>query len=159
MPTQYASFLERYNGGETPNTEWRGKNRSDLRGFFGVDVSDRNWDLIERAKSETGKTLLENGLLPIACNVFGDNFCLNYKDGTIWLMYHDSDRKVLLTDDFSSFISKCKSERIGHVRTIEERKQGMIDAGLGHLFSEDMVKDWQEEINWFEVMHQEEVVL
>ena len=32
-------------------------------------------------------------------------------------------------------------------------------AGLGHLFSEDMVKDWQEEINRFEGIHQEEVVL
>lgn len=160
LPKEYSSFIDRYNGGETPNTEWHGKNRSDVRGFFGVDVSDRNWDLLEQVKSETGTTLFENGLLPIACNVFGDYFCLNYKVGTIWLMYHDADRKELLADDFSSFISKCKSERIRKeaMLSIEEREQMMIAKGKADKITDGLRKMWQAEIDKYFGMNQEEVV-
>jgi len=36
-----------------------------------------------------------------------------------------------LAEDFKTFVGSCKSKKIGHVRTVEERRQGMIDRGYG----------------------------
>lgn len=159
LPLEYARFLEKYNGGFTPKTKWTGKNKSDIRGFLGIGVGDEYWNLEEEVKREQSNNLLKKRYLPIAKNSFGDLFCINIDDGEIWFAYHDNDKMSKIADGFDEFITKCKSERIGHIRTIEERKQGMIDAGVWHLFSEDMVEDWQNEIDRYSNMFQEEVIL
>ncbi|MBE5840492.1 MAG: SMI1/KNR4 family protein [Butyrivibrio sp.] len=157
LPSEYVRFLEKYNRGFTPKTKWTGKNKSDIRGFLGIGISDDYWNLEEEIKHEKSNDLFRNSFLPIAKNSFGDLFCINVDDGEIWFAYHDNDKRIKIADGFAKFIAKCKSESIGHIRTIEERKQGMIDAGVWHLFSEDMVEDWQKEIDRYSNMTQEEV--
>lgn len=159
IPVEYYKFLQKYNGGSAPKTKWTGKGKSDIRGFMGVKTSDSSWDIEEQLKYDLLGSLLEKNLLPIAKNVSGDYFCIKCDDGTIWLAYHDSDKTLAIADSFNNFISKCKSQKIGHIRTIEERKQGMKDAGIWHLFTEDLVEDWQAEIDKYGNMVQEEVII
>ncbi|MBO6218648.1 MAG: hypothetical protein J6N81_03725 [Treponema sp.] len=34
LPEKYLSFMSKYNGGETPDTNWVGKGKIDVRVFF-----------------------------------------------------------------------------------------------------------------------------
>ena len=57
------------------------------------------------------------------------------------------------------FAAKCKSKEIGHIETIEERKQDMIARGLEKHITEVKIKGWQAEIDKYANIHQEEFVL
>lgn len=95
---------------------------------------------------------------PIAENCFGDTFCIDSKDGSIWLMYHDESGNKKIADDFESFIQGCKSKKLGHIRTIEERRQLLLEK-RGREPTEAQLKGWQEEIDIYSKMIQEEVIL
>lgn len=45
LPQEYSMFLQKYNGGETPETEWTGKEKSDIKGFFGYKVDNKLFDI------------------------------------------------------------------------------------------------------------------
>ena len=66
---------------------------------------------------------------------------------------------IELTSEFGEFIKKCKSEKIGHIPSIEERKKMMIDNGLGDKITEESIKGWQEEIDEYKNISQEKVIL
>ncbi len=159
LPEAYKIFLMKYNGGETPDTKWNGKGRTDVRVFFGYKICEDYWDFDKYLEEDFFQEILEQGMLAIAENSLGDYICIKLADGTIYLKNHDSEKNIMMANDFESFIGKCKSQKIGHIRTIEERKQGMKDAGIWHLFTEDLVEDWQAEIDKYGNMVQEEVII
>ncbi|MBR3635211.1 MAG: SMI1/KNR4 family protein [Lachnospiraceae bacterium] len=65
--------------------------------------------------------MLKKDLLTIAMNSFGDWFCIELKDGSIWFAYHDKNKNVKIADSFMEFLDNSKSKPIGHIRSIEER--------------------------------------
>ena len=156
LDEKYKAFLIKYNGGDTPNTNWNGKCKSDVRFFYGIGVKE---DILESLKYEIVQNLLEKSFLPIAKNCSGDFFCINLEDAKIYFSYHDKNRITLIAESFEEFISKIKSKKIGHIDTIEERKACLFEHGHGEFFCQELVNDWQAEIDRFSKYHQEEVVL
>lgn len=154
----YRAFLAKYNGGETPDTNWVGKGKTDVKVFFGYNIDEKNWDLKYLLSDTFMQELIEQKKFPIAENCFGDTFCIDSKDGSIWLMYHDESRNKKIADDFESFIQGCKSKKLGHIRTIEERRQLLLEK-RGREPTEAQLKGWQEEIDIYSKMIQEEVIL
>lgn len=159
LPQQYIVFIEKYNGGETPDTTWSGRGKCDVRGFYGIKTANINWDIEENLKYDRHNELLLQKFLPIAENSYGDLFCINYIDGSIWLIYHDSDRKLQIANEFNEFVAKCKSKKIGHISTIEERKERLFANGHGDKLSDAMLRGWQAEIDKYANIVQEEVIL
>lgn len=154
----YRAFLTKYNGGETPDTNWTGKGKTDVRVFFGYNIDEKNWDLKYLLSDTSIQELIEQQKFPIAENCFGDTFCIDSTDGSIWLMYHDESGNKKIADDFESFIQGCKSKKLGHIRTIEERRQLLLEK-RGREPTEAQLKGWQEEIDIYSKMIQEEVIL
>ena len=158
LPKEYSMFLQKYNGGETPDTEWTGKEKSDIKGFWGYKVDNKLFDIENIINYVFVQELVEKKKLPIAQNSFGDYFCLDYVDGSIWFIYHDSSKRVRIADGFCNFIAGCKSKKIGHIRTIEERTKRRFEV-TGTLPDEKIIAAWQKEIDHFSNIHQEEVTL
>ena len=158
LPESYAKFLIKYNGGDTPNTNWNGKCKSDVRFFYGIGVEENGNDILESLKYEIVQNLLEKSFLPIAENCSGDFFCINLVDSKIYFSYHDKNRITLIAESFEEFISKIKSKKIGHIRTIEERRQLLLEK-RGREPTAQQLKGWQDEIDEYSNINQEEVVL
>lgn len=79
-------------------------------------------------------------------------------DRRIYFYYHDKPSKYIeLAEDFSSFIKKCKSKKIGYIRSIEERKNDLISLGKGDKITPEKVAGWQAEIDEYANIHQEEL--
>ena len=73
---------------------------------------------------------------------------------------HDRGKKYIkLTDTLCEFTSKCKSEEIGYIPTIEERKSDMIAKGYGQRITESIISAWQREIDEYAHIHQEKFEL
>ncbi|WP_026490309.1 SMI1/KNR4 family protein [Butyrivibrio sp. XBB1001] len=159
LPEAYKIFLIKYNGGETPDTKWNGKGRTDVRGFFGYKICEDHWDFDKNLEEDFFQEILEQGMLAIAENSLGDYICIKLADGTIYFKYHDSEKNIMMANDFESFIGKCKSQKIGHVSTIEERKARLIANGHGDKLTDAMLRGWQAEIDKYGSMVQEEVIL
>lgn len=64
-----------------------------------------------------------------------------------------------IADSIIEFFSMCKSEKIGHVRTIEERKKAVIAAGNWSKITEKTIEGWQKEIDKYANINQEEVLI
>lgn len=81
-------------------------------------------------------------------------------NGEISFVYHDKPQnEIVVSSDFKKFILLCKSEKIGHIRTIDESKQYLIEAGKGDKITEKKIECWQREIDKYANIEQEEVVL
>lgn len=162
LPKTYRDFIKKYNGGRTPDTTFKGKIKTDITGFFGFDTEEQ-WNIENLMVCEIGEDMLQEGFLPIAENSWGDYFgiCINGGDrGSIFFWQHDMPGKgVKIADDFTEFISKSKSEKIGHIRTIEERKRDMIAVNKGSKITDIKIKMWQQEIDYYAGISQEEVIL
>ena len=160
FPQEYRAFLLKYNGGETSETDFRLSGVSSDLVFF-YELRD-NGDGLELHEIEfLVPDFLKDGMFPIAENVFGDHvfICVGGREcGKIFFRYHDRPKRYIkLADDFRTFIQKCKSKKLGHCRTIEERIQGRIDAGITLEVLPIEIADWQEEIDYFNRIHQEQV--
>lgn len=158
LPEQYTTFLCKYNGGYTPKTEWTGKCKNDIRAFYGFNIENINWDIAHNITYDYVQKLLKENKFPIAENCFGDSFCIDLIDESIYFVYHDSPSSKKIAEDFNSFIDGCKSKKIGHIRTIEERKKTLLE-NFGEEPTEEDLKGWQAEIDKYSNMIQEEVVL
>ncbi len=164
LPDKYRLFLLKYNGGETPETEFRINGvASDIQGFYGVGNANKNYNFDSLITSERMPEWINNKMFPIATNIFGD-YIMICVDGEcrerIFFVYHDRQIKYIeLAEDFWEFIKKCKSKKIGHIRTIEERKNDLIKLGKGHKITPEKIAGWQAEINEYSNIHQEEVVI
>ena len=158
LPDQYVQFLRKYNGGETPDTNWTGKCKTDVRGFYGYNIENKNWDIEEKLTYIAVNELFKARKLPVATNCSGDLFCIDCTDGSIRFVYHDNPTEVKVADDFKSFIAGCKSKKIGPIRTIEERTQSLLE-NFGRKPTEFQLCAWQAEIDKYGNMVQEEVIL
>ena len=163
FPDQYKEFLMKYNGGYTPVTEFRiAKISSDLEGFFGVGNADEilNYSLFDSMNRIND--FLENNMLPIGTNAFGDYVTIGVgteNTGKVYFLYHDRPAKYIeLTEDFRTFVSKCRSRKIGHIRTIEERTAMFIANFPDDEITQETICDWQAEIDVYGNMNQEELV-
>ena len=160
FPQEYRAFLLKYNGGETPETDFRLSGvSSDLVFFYELRDGGDGLELYEM--EFLVPDFLKDGMFPIAENVFGDHvfICVGGREcGKIFFRYHDRPKRYIkLADDFRTFIQKFKSKKLGHCHTIEERIQGRIDAGITLEVLPIEIADWQEEIDYFNRIHQEQV--
>lgn len=163
LPELYRKFLIKYNGGETPNTYFTNDIvNTDVRAFYGVKVNGE-YDFYKSCKKSKWKKYLKDGMLQIAVNCFGDDILLcvmGKNQGKVYFKYHDEPKDYeLMANSFIEFINNCESEQIGHIKTIEERKQMLIQSGMGSRINEFMIEGWKEEIDRFSAYHQEEVTI
>ena len=102
-------------------------------------------------------------VLTITYISFGDYFVIRVseeKNGEISFIYHDNPQnEIIIAPNFKEFVSICKSEKIGHIRSIEERKKCLIEAGKGDKITQIKIDNWQKEIDKYAGMHQEEVII
>ena len=165
LPEEYKGFLLKYNGGRTPKTKFKiNKVSSDVRGFYGLGNADEYFNFQKLIDNmNILEDYIEDDMLPIASTVSGDDITIGIgkeENGSIFFKYHDRGKKYIkLADTLCEFVSKCKSEKLGHIRTVEERKRDMIAAGFGRRITEDTIKYWQEEIDKYANIHQEEFEL
>lgn len=162
FPEQHRRFLLRYNGGETPKTGFRmGGTSSDVAGFYGLGKAARNYGGFD----EMGQMalFLQEDLLPIAANAFGDWITIGLrgeKTGQICFRRHDARKKyTVLARTLAEFVRQCKSERIGEVPTVEERRRRLVARGHGDHITPGLVAAWQKEIDRYGRMDQEELIL
>ena len=161
FPNQYREFLLKYNGGKTPKTKFKiNRITSDLKGFYGLGNASEflNYSIFD----SMGRIddFLEDEMLPISSNVFGDYVTIGVgkdNNGKIFFFYHDRQNKYFeLSEDFKTFVNKCKSEKIGHVKTIEERLVAYIERWEEEP-SQTTRKAWQDEIDEKAAINQEEL--
>ena len=159
LPPQYRNFLARYNGGETPKTQFKiGRENSDIRAFLGIGDVPYKFPVDDEMKEWIAK-----GVFPIAVDSFGNYIAIgleNDKKGIIYFCDHEKGYKCKkLSDSLCDFISHCKSQKIGKVRSIEEREQQIIENGWEGEITDAMRAVWQGEIDKYSHMHQEKVIL
>ena len=157
LPNELVRFLEKYNGGETPETKFSINGvSSDIVAFYGIgDVkySYRDVDMIELQSSK---------YLPIAFDSFGNQIVISLKSGSIF--FYDHERSKLskeLAPNLSAFLSQVESQEINpkHTKSISEREQELINRGRGGNITDALRKLWKKEIDKYSQFHQEEVVL
>lgn len=155
LPGQYKTFLQKYNGGITPDTGLccGGNTVGDVEEFRGVgDVPVSFWDL-------SVKKYKKRDMLPIAYDALGTDILLGIGDknrGKVF--YGPYDRGIYFEwyewEDFRTFLACCHSRKI---KTVEEREAEVVAAG--HLVTERSRRYWQEEIDWYNKLELEEVNL
>ena len=147
FPQEYRAFLLKYNGGETPETDFR--------------LSGVSSDLVSFYELRDGGDGLEDGMFPIAENVFGDYvfLCVDGRErGKIFFRYHDRPKRYIkLADDLRTFVQKCKSKKLGRCYTIDDRLAMRKRAGNFDPPSAITLSEWQKEIDHYNRIHQEPV--
>lgn len=157
LPPQYRRFLLKYNGGETPNTDFQiGEVSSDLRALYGLGKADPHYRFDKLGRSLYG--YLKQGMLPIGENAWGDAVALKLSGegaGGVFFLYHDrTPRSFLpLTEDFESFTAQCGSKPLGRIRSVEERTDAL--KARGRTPTPDLMAMWEKEIAHMEALHQE----
>lgn len=160
IPQQYRAFLVKYNGGETANAKFQiATVSSDIRGFYGFTAD--SFFNYNHEFSAIFIDFLSQNMLPIATNVFGDYILIGLagkSEDAIFFYYHDRETKYIkLTDDFYTFVQNCKSKRLGHIPTIQERTAAIRAAGFPT--TPQAIAGWQAEIDRYEHMEEDEVIL
>lgn len=156
IPNPLRKFLEKYNGGETPNTQFKiGNIASDIRAFYGLGKVKYSFDKIK---------LIENGgvdYLPFACDSFGNELVIDMLSGAICFMDHENNCIMRVADDFKAFIDACESKAINPAskKSVEEREADLIKKGRGNIITEALKNMWREEIEKYSGIIQEEVVI
>lgn len=160
LPGPYRDFLLRYNGGFTPRTNLRrGRVSSDIRGFYGLGPAALSLDALPLEE------WVSKALLPVACDSFGNFLCIYVQgDRCGQVVFCDHEKGMAaqpLADDLPALFSFCKSGRIpeGARRTIEERRAALAANGREGAITPALVAMWQAEIDKYQGMVQEEVVL
>ena len=114
LPTAYASFLQRNNGGRPKPRAFGGQREEDealLQHFFAIDGT-KHTDMLENAALFREYHDVSKSLLPIGRTTSGDVVCIgieatNY--GKIFFWSHDAPVRAkstwLLADDLDSFLS------------------------------------------------------
>lgn len=162
FPEEYRKFLVKYNGGDTPETNFKAAGiSSDLRFLYGFINTECGLEL--RPDVFWLDEYLKDGMFPIGENCFGDDFfiCVQGQGaGAIFFRYHDRPKRYIkVADTFKEFAQKCKSKKLKPCRTIEERIAGRKAAGIFEPVPDVALKTWQEEIDRYERTHQEELEL
>lgn len=158
LPQLYRDFLCKYNGGNTPNTDYKaGRASTVIRGFYGFGDVEFSFDKMKL------DSWLEKNILPIACDPFGNEIVIGLSEeryGKIYFCDHEKGySKKLVGEDFKAFIKKCKSKKIDPdtKMSIAEREAMLIARGRGHVIDDGLRKIWQDEIDKYGNMVQEEI--
>lgn len=164
FPAEYRIFLQKYNGGKTPDTTFQLQGiSSDIQAFYGLGKADWNYNISMIENTPLFSDMIDNNLFPIAINSFGDYLLIGLcGDNTekIYFCYHDmSTNNIELSSSLSAFLSCCRSQKIGHIRTIEERIADMERMGKGNKITAIKLKCWQKEIDEYSQIKQEKVIL
>lgn len=164
FPDMYKDFLLKYNGGKTPKSEFKiNKISSDIRAFYGLGNADKYYHYDTLVKINMFNDWLEEQVIPIATNVFGDYIMIGIgseNNGKIFFCYHDRPNKPIeLTKNFKEFLERCKSKKIDHIQTVEERMQKLIKNGNEKNITPALIKIWEDQINEYANMHQEELTI
>ncbi|MFI3212223.1 MAG: SMI1/KNR4 family protein [Eubacteriales bacterium] len=164
FPDQYKYFLLEYNGGLTPKTNFKiNKVSSDIEGLYGFCLENKSYNYNKFEKIISFENWLNDYVLPIGENSFGDYIMIGVgqeNKGKVYFYYHDRPKKYIeLTDDFITFVSKCKSKKIGHIKSVQERKEMLIKNGKEKNITDGWIKIWQVEIDKYANIHQEELIL
>lgn len=164
LPSQYKNFLMKYNGGYTPMTKFSIEDdSSSMEGFYGIGEVDMSLD--KSYKSKYIPEWIEQGLLPITMDYFGNNIVIGVgkeNEGIIYFADHEEgNRLIFLAEDLKSFFASCHSEVLDKnaIKSVEEREVNMIAKGLGDSITDGLRKVWQEEIDFQMKINQEEVIL
>lgn len=156
LPQDYRQFLIKYNGGDTPNKKYKAAKISfDLRGFFGFGAVRYSFDNL----SDLSDWITQKQF-PIACDSFGNYILISLENGAISFADHErSFQKSFVCDSFTTFVANCKSTAIDKraLRPIQEREADLIAKGRGHVITVGLRKLWQQEIDKYAGMEQEEV--
>lgn len=161
FPEQYRKFLLKYNGGRTPKTKFKiNRVNSGIRALYGFNKADEHYNFDKFRKLDDFITM---NVIPIGGTVFGDYVVIGIGEdnyGKIMFKYHDSPSGPKeLTEDFATFVSKCKSDKIGHIPTIEERIELLKKNESWDVLENPPMKTWQNEIDLYSNMNQEELIL
>lgn len=164
LPNEYRRFLLKYNGGKTPETYFKiGKIASDIQGFYGVGEAEIYYNFKSVENVGEMEEWISKGLFPIAINSFGDYIMIGINKeniGKVYFYYHDRKMQyVEMALNLKDFIDNCKSKKIGHIRSIEERKDAMVKLGKGDKITEAKLAGWQAEIDEYSNIKQEEIDL
>ena len=162
FPDQYRKFLLKYNGGDTPKTEFKFNRREFiLLGFYGLGNVRKvsNYECIDSWLLEIE---FKDNVIRIGSIVHGDKVLIGLEGeirGKIYLRYsHGPKKYIKLCDDFKSFTEMCKSEEIGHIETIEERIENMKKLGREAMI-EELMPMWKESIEYYKNVKLEELVV
>ena len=157
LPDELVRFLEKYNGGETPETHFDiNRVSTDIVAFYGignVKCSLKNVDVIEERN---------NQYLPVAFDSFGNQIVISMATGSVHFWDHEQGKVTKeLAHSLSDFISKVQSDPVAskHTRPIHEREQDLIRRGRGAIITDALRDMWQSEIDKYSNYHQETVVL
>lgn len=164
FPWEYRIFLQKYNGGKTPDTTFHLQGiSSDIQAFYGLGKADMNYNISMLEYTPLFLGVVHNNLFPIAINSFGDNILIGLRGdnaGKIYFCYHDTSKgNIELSPSLSAFFACCRSQKIGYIRTIEERIADMKRIGKENKITEVKLKCWQKEIDEYSKIKQEEVTL
>lgn len=160
LPNQYKDFLCKYNGGYTPKTKFKvGKVSSDIRGFYGLGNVKLSFNTIKL------REWIDKSFLPIACDSFGNYYVIgldNDSNGKIFFCNHEAGNKMeYIAENLKAFFKYCKSDKISEASrlSIKEREAALIARGRGAIITDALRQMWQAEIDKYENMIQEEVVI
>lgn len=111
IPTEYRAFLMKYNGGNTPDTQFKfNKVASDISGFYGLGDAEINYSNLE--KIDVLKDSLLEGFLPIGQDSFGNFIFIGINENVrdcIYFIDHDLGKKYLkLTENVTLFVKVKK---------------------------------------------------
>ena len=156
LPKQYRLFIEKYNGGETPNTSFDINGVcSDIKGFYGLGKVKYPLDSIQ-VKEIQGKCYL-----PIAIDSFGNNVLIDLNEGKIYFSDHEGDVIKKIANDLKEFFNKCESKVINKssIKSVEERERDLVARGRGSIITDELRDMWRVEIRKYVEIYQEEVVI
>lgn len=155
LPEPLCAFLKKYNGGETPRTQFRQGGKSlDVRAFYGLGQVKYPYAGVNLVTTEVAQ------YLPIAIDTFGNEFLVDVGSGWILFQDHETSQLSPLANDLRAFVASCSSEWINPnaVKSIRQREQELIQRGRGHIITDALRQMWQAEIDKYTSMQQEEVI-
>ena len=157
LPEDFVTFLEKYNGGDTPETSFSiGKISSDIVAFYGIGNVKYSYSSVTPFEADGFH------FLPVAFDSFGNQIVVNLENGIIAFWDHEKNATpVALANSFTDFLSLVKSKSIDpkHTKSVAEREKEMIARGKGANISDALRTLWQNEIEKYSGYRQEEVLL
>lgn len=155
LPQDLATFLEKYNGGETPETFFStGSVGSDIVAFYGVGNVKYSYDNVSIINIDN------TAFLPIAFDSFGNHIVISLNDGTICFLDHEKEQEpVVIAENLKKFLNCVKSKPIDpkHIKPISQREKELTERGKADNISDELRKLWQAEIDKYTNLKQEPV--
>ncbi|WP_392551926.1 SMI1/KNR4 family protein [Orbus wheelerorum] len=162
LPSLYADFLKKYNGGYTPKTSFEiDEISSDIRGFYGFEENDENYNFLLLTRCDDFIDCMNNSFLPIAMDSIGNFIVIGigeHNNGEVYFLDTEMNRYNYLSSNFKNFISQINSQKF-IIRSIDERLQGMKKINSNVKVDDELLKLWQTEIDKYSKLKQQIVII